>query len=67
MISTPLGNFDRLIKIVCFHSVVTVDIIDLTKESDDEAEKQLDSNIKGSDTYLSDSDDSLIDEQISSR
>ena len=47
--------------------MVTVDIVDLTKESDEVAETQLDSNIKGSDTYLSNSDDSLIDEQMSSR
>jgi len=47
--------------------MITVDIIYLTKESDDEAEKQLDSSIKGSDTYLSDSNDSLVDEQMSSR
>jgi len=57
----------RICIIGYFHSVVTVDIVDLTKEPDEVAETQLDSNIKGNDTYLSNNDDSLIDEQVSSR
>ena len=50
--------------------MVNVDVIDLTKESDDEAEElPVDSTIasyKGSDIYFSDSDDSVMDDTPSS-
>lgn len=51
--------------------MTTADIIDLTKsdDDDDDAKKRFDSRIslKASDDNLSDSDDSLTDEQTSSR
>ena len=52
---------------LCF--VAIVDIIDLTKESDDDVmEKEFDSRISSlKANFSSDSDDSLTDEQTSSR
>ena len=48
---------------------LNLDVIDMMKDSDNESETQIDSNVlscKGDNDALSESDDSVIDEEISS-